>query len=64
MYKSHYDYIKNKDGNKLRLLFTGTDSLICGIKTEDFMKILAVIKKCLISLITQLSKNVMIIQTN
>ena len=27
MYKSHYDYIKNKDGNKLRLLFTVFGSL-------------------------------------
>ena len=35
MYKYHYDYIKNKYSNKLRLLFTGTDSLICRIKTED-----------------------------
>ena len=40
MYKFHYDYIKNKYGNKSRLLFTDTDSLMYEIKTEDIMKIL------------------------
>ena len=31
----HYDYIKNKYGTISRLLFTGTDSLMYEIKTED-----------------------------
>ena len=28
MYEFHYDYIKNKYSNKLRLLFTDNDSLL------------------------------------
>ena len=35
MYEFHYDYIKNKDYNKLKLLFTDTDSLKYEIKTKD-----------------------------
>ena len=35
MYEFHFDYIKNKYGNNSRLLFTGTDSLMYEIKTED-----------------------------
>ena len=35
MYEFHYDYIKNKYGNKSRLLCTDTDSLMYEIKTED-----------------------------
>ena len=35
MYEFHYDYIKNKYGNKSKLLFTGTDSLVYQIKTDD-----------------------------
>ena len=42
MYEFHYDYIKNKCGNKSRLLFRGTGSLIYEIKTKyvygDFSK--------------------------
>ena len=37
MYEFHYDYIKNKY-NKLRLLFTDTDSLMGEIKTADVYK--------------------------
>ena len=35
----HYDYIKNKYGNKSRMLFTETDSLMYIIKTEDFYEV-------------------------
>ena len=35
MYEFHYDYIKNKYDNKSKLLFTGTDSLVYEVKTED-----------------------------
>ena len=35
IYELHYDYIKNKYGNKLRLLFTDTDLLMHEIKTEN-----------------------------
>ena len=38
MFEFHYDYIKNKYGNNSRLLFTGTDSLMYKIKTEDDYK--------------------------
>ena len=33
MYEFHYDFIKNKYGNKWRLLFTDIDSLMNEIKS-------------------------------
>ena len=38
MYDFHYKYIKPKYGNKVKLLFTDTDSLMYEIETEDFYK--------------------------
>ena len=35
MYEFHYGYIKNKHGNKSRLLFTETDGLIHKNKIEN-----------------------------
>ena len=35
MYEFHDDYIKNKYGNQLKLLLTGTNSFMREIKTED-----------------------------
>ena len=35
MYEFHYDYIKNKHDNNLKLLLTDTDSLVHEIKTGD-----------------------------
>jgi len=38
MSEFHFDYMKNKYGNKARLLFTDTDSLCYEIKTDDIYK--------------------------
>ena len=38
MYDFHYNYIKQKYEDKVKLLFTDTDSLMYEIRTEDFYK--------------------------
>ena len=38
MFDFHYNYIKSKYGNKAKLLFSDTDSLMYEIETEDFYK--------------------------
>ena len=61
MYERCCYYTKNRYGNNSRILFTDADSLMYGIKMIMFMKILARAKKCLISVIIQLSQNIMMI---
>ena len=41
MYDFYYGYLKPKYGDKVKLLFTDTDSLMCEIETEDFYKDIA-----------------------
>ena len=38
MYDFYYNYLKQKYGDKVKLLFSDTDSLMCEIQTEDFYK--------------------------
>ena len=64
MFEFHYDYIKNKYGNNSRLLFAGTDSLICEIKTEDVYKDLSNDKEIFDFSNYSTSQNTMMIQTN
>ena len=42
MYGFHYNYIKQKYGDKARLLFTDTDRLMYEIQTEDFYRDISV----------------------
>ena len=41
MYEFHYDYVKPKYGNNLKLCYMDTDSLVYHIKTEDFYEDIA-----------------------
>ena len=38
MFDFHYNFIREKYGNKAELLFTDTDSLMYQIETDDFYK--------------------------
>ena len=64
MYEFHYDYIKNKYGNKSRLLFTDTNSLIYEIKAEDAYKDFSKNKKMLDFSNYPVKSKFIIIQTN
>ena len=48
MFEFYYDYMKNKYGNKSRLLFTDTGSLIYKTETEHVYDDISETKKCLI----------------
>ena len=47
MYEFHYGYVKNNYGKNSRLLFTGTDSLMYEIKTEDVYEDFSKVKETL-----------------
>ena len=64
MYEFHYDYIRNKYDNISKLLFTDTDNLMYEIKTEDDYGVLNSDIAMLVLVITWLSQNAKMIQTN
>ena len=45
MFDFHYNYIKEKHGNKAELLFIDTNSLLYQIETEDFYKDILIRKR-------------------
>ena len=47
MYQFYYNYIKNNYDNKLKLLFTETDSLMYEIKTEGVYEDFSSNRRCL-----------------
>ena len=63
MYEFYYNYIKNKYGNKTKLLFTDTD-LMYENKTEDVYEDFNSNKKLFDFSNYGLSQNTMMIQTN
>ena len=61
MYEFNYNCIKNKYGNKARLLFTNTDRLVSEIKTLDIYQDFNKNKKCLSLVTILINQNIMII---
>ena len=64
MCEFHYDYIKNKYGNNLRLLFIDNDSLMYEIKTEDLYKDFSNNKEMFHFINYSVNQSITIIQTN
>ena len=61
MYDFHYNYIKEKRGDRAKLLFIGMDSLTYEIETEDvYIKIFGLIKTNSTLVITQKTHHFMI----
>ena len=61
MYEFHYNCIKNKYGNKARLLFTDTDRLVSEIKTVDIYEDFNKDKKCFNLVTILINQNIMVI---
>ena len=65
MYKFHYDYIKIKYSKNSWLIFTGSESLIYEIKTQDVFEDISNNKLFwFVLVIIQEIPNIMKIQTN
>jgi len=47
MYEFYYDYMKEHNGDRCKLLFTDTDSLCCEIETADIYQTRVEIWTCL-----------------
>ena len=64
MYEFHYDQIKKKYGNKSKLLFANTDSLMSEIETEKVDDGFSKNKEMLDFSNYSVTQNIMMIQTN